>query len=59
MQFETWLTEADIERIYKVCTGELSEAHSSESELEEFSRVVDHAAMLKLGGEGYDLAVLQ
>lgn len=59
MQFETWLTEADVERIYKVCTGVLNEAHSSESELEEFSRVVEHAAMIKLGGEGYDSAVMQ
>lgn len=59
MQFDTWLSEADVKRIYKVCTGELSDAYTSEDELSEFSRVIEHAAMIKLGGEGYDSAVLQ
>jgi hypothetical protein len=59
MQFETWMTEADVERVYKVCTGQLPEEFTTEDELAEFCLVVEHAAMLKLGGEGYDNSMLQ
>jgi len=38
---ETWLTEKDMERIWRVVNDELSECFVSEDECIEFSRVID------------------
>jgi hypothetical protein len=53
MEFESWLSESDVERLYKVCHGELPQELASEKEIDEFTRVVMHAVMLKYGGEDY------
>lgn len=51
--FETWLTEEDIHRLWQVCHGQLPEVAASVDEVEEFERVVTHAAMLKVAGKDY------
>jgi hypothetical protein len=58
MEFETWLTEEDVTRLYLVAVGELPDTQATHDELEEFSKVVFHSAMIKMGGEGYDSATL-
>lgn len=58
-QFETWLTEEDIQRLWDVCHGVLPEAAATFDEIEEFERLVLHSAMIKMGGEGYIQATLQ
>jgi hypothetical protein len=45
---ETWLTEKDMERIWKVVHNELSECFVSEDECIEFSRVIDIIGKQKL-----------
>jgi hypothetical protein len=57
-QFETWLTEEDTQRLWNVCHGLLPETAATPDEIIEFERVVTHAAMLKMGGTGYDSAPL-
>ena len=57
--FDTWLTEADIERLWAVCHGTLPEIYASGEEIDEFARLVTHAAMLKVAGEEYSQAVVQ
>jgi hypothetical protein len=53
MDFETWLKEEDMQRLWDVCQGNLPEAAASERELEEFHRCVMHAAMVKIAGADY------
>lgn len=53
MKFDTWLQDSDIDRLYQVCMGTLDEVFASESELAEFMRLVNHAAMEKFAGEDY------
>ena len=52
-EFETWLTEEDVQRLWQVCHGQLPEAAATFDEMEEFERVVTHAAMLKVVGKDY------
>ena len=59
MEFDTWLTEADIERLWAVCHGTLPEIYASVDEIDEFARLVTHAAMLRVAGEEYLQAVVQ
>jgi hypothetical protein len=59
MEFDTWLTEADIERLWAVCHGTLPEIYASGEEIDEFARLVTHTAMLKVAGEEYSQAVVQ
>ncbi len=40
MKVESWLTDDDAKRLWKVCHGELPEAFASEDELKEFQRVL-------------------
>lgn len=44
---ETWLSQRDIERIYRVVQGELPESHAGLEELQEFARLVEAAAVVK------------
>ena len=53
MKFKTWLSDSDVERLFKVCHGELPQELASEKEIDEFTRVVMHTVMLKYGGEDY------
>jgi len=57
--FDTWLDENDIERLWKVTQGELPEVAASTDEMEEFLKVVTHAAMLKTCGSEYQHYILQ
>jgi hypothetical protein len=59
MEFDTWLTEADIERLWAVCHGTLPEIYASGEEIDEFYRLVTHAAMLRVAGEDYSKATVQ
>lgn len=56
--FESWLTDDDIQRLWKVCHGELPEVAATYDEMKEFERVVMHTAMIKMGGAGYNTAQL-
>ena len=58
-QIDSWLEEEDVERLWAVAHGLLPETAATADELEEFLRVVQHAAMLKMGGSGYQTARLQ
>ena len=58
-EFDTWLEEADIERLWAVCHGTLPEIYASAEEIDEFHRLVTHAAMLRVAGEDYLQAVVQ
>lgn len=51
--FETWLDGEDVERLWKVCHGELDDSHASDEEIQEFRRLVTHAAMIKVAGKDY------
>jgi len=53
MAFETWLTEEDTERLWAVVEGNLPDYAATTAELEEFERLVTHAAMIKIAGENY------
>ena len=57
--FDTWLTEVDIERLWAVCHGTLPEIYASADEIDEFHRLVTHAAMLRVAGHDYLTAVVQ
>ena len=59
MEFDTWLTEADVERLWAVCHGTLPEIYASADEIDEFHRLVTHAAMLRVAGEDYSKATVQ
>jgi hypothetical protein len=59
MEFETWLEESDIERLWAVVHGDLPETATGADEINEFKRLVLHTAMIKMGGDGYLGAVLQ
>lgn len=48
--FDTWLSEDDVTRLWKVCHGELDQSHASLVELNEFERFVTKVAMVKIGG---------
>lgn len=56
---DSWLDDADLQRLWDVCHGVLPHAAASEAELAEFERVIMHAAMIKMGGAGYTTAILQ
>ncbi len=58
-EFNTWLTENDILRIWNVIQGILPNIATSIDELNEFNRLVNHDAMIKSGGNGYHTATLQ
>lgn len=58
-EFDSWLEEEDVQRIWDVAHGLLPETAATIDELEEFQRLVEHAAMLKMGGSGYQTATLQ
>jgi hypothetical protein len=58
-KLESWLEEDDIQRIWDVVHGNLPESAATADEIEEFSRLVTHAAMIKMGGTGYQGATLQ
>ena len=53
MEFESWLTDTDIQRLWDVCHGNLPELAATEAELNEFNRCVTHAAMQKMAGKDY------
>jgi hypothetical protein len=57
--FDTWLNENDIERLWKITQGMLPELAASEAEMKEFLRVVTHAAMVKVGGHEYQTSTVQ
>ncbi len=58
-EFNTWLTENDILRIWNVIQGILPNIATSTDELNEFNRLINHIAMIKSGGNGYHTATLQ
>lgn len=58
-EFETWLEEEDIERLWAVCHGTLPKTYASGEEIDEFARLVTHTAMLKLAGPEYLQAIVQ
>lgn len=58
-EFDSWLEEDDVQRIWDVAHGLLPENAATMDELVEFERLVQHAAMLKMGGSGYQAATLQ
>jgi hypothetical protein len=53
MEFESWLTEDDVDRLWQVVHGELPEVAATSDEITEFHRVVTHAAMIKVAGKDY------
>jgi len=53
MEFESWLTEDDVDRLWRVVHGELPEVAATSDEITEFHRVVTHAAMIKVAGKDY------
>ena len=57
--FDTWLSENDIDRLWKVSHGELPPAAASSDEMDEFLKVVTHAAMVKMAGSDYQNNVIQ
>lgn len=57
--FDSWLEEEDIQRIWDVAHGLLPATAATLDELVELERLVRHAAMLKMGGSGYQTATLQ
>lgn len=57
--FDTWLNENDIERLWKVTQGELPQVAATANEMEEFLKVVTHAAMIKIGGVEYQSSTVQ
>ena len=59
MEFDTWLEERDIKRLWAVCHGTLPEIYASGEEIDEFHRLVTHAAMLKVAGTDYTQATVQ
>ena len=58
-EFDTWLSETDVDRLWKVTHGELPDAAASADELDEFLKLVTHVAMIKTGGSGYQTATIQ
>jgi hypothetical protein len=52
-QFDSWLDADDVDRLWKVVHGELPETAATADEIDEFHRVVTHAAMLKVAGKDY------
>lgn len=58
-EFETWLEEQDVERLWAVCHGTLPETAATADEIMEFERLVMHAAMLRVAGPDYLTAVVQ
>lgn len=58
-EFDTWLEEEDIQRLWDVAHGLIPELSATTAELEEFQRLVTHCAMIKMGGEDYQQATLQ
>ena len=59
MEFDTWLKEEDMQRLWDVCHGVLPENAATDDELIEFERCVMHAAMVKTAGEDYLMHTLQ
>ena len=59
MTVDTWLDENDIERLWKVIQGELPSAAASSNEMDEFLKLVNHAAMVKMGGVEYQTSTVQ
>ena len=59
MEFDTWLEEEDIERLWAVCHGTLPETAATGEEIDEFARLVMHTAMLKTAGADYLQATVQ
>lgn len=57
--FDTWLNENDIERLWKVTQGELPHAAATANEMDEFLKLVTHAAMIKMGGVEYKTSTVQ
>ncbi len=47
MNVESWLTDEDKERVWKVVHGELPESFITDNELREFNRVIMVAALMK------------
>ena len=58
-QIDSWLDPDDIPRLWAVVHGELPEVAATSDEITELLRIVEHAAMLKMGGSGYKTARLQ
>jgi hypothetical protein len=58
-EFDTWLSDTDVERLWKVMQGELPQAAASSEEMDEFLKLVTHVAMIKTGGSGYQTATIQ
>ena len=48
MKVESWLTDDDAARLWKVCHGELPESFATDNELKEFHRVLLIIANTKL-----------
>lgn len=59
MEFDTWLEEADIERLWAVCHGTTTSLAASRDEIDEFERLVTHVAMVKMAGQEYLQATIQ
>jgi hypothetical protein len=51
--FDSWLSDKDVDRLWRVVHGELPELAATADEIDEFQRVVTHAAMLKIAGKDY------
>ena len=58
-QFDTWLNEDDIMRLWNITQGILPNVAATSNEMDEFLKLVNHSAMLKMGGDGYDTSTLQ
>ena len=52
MNVESWLTNEDKERIWKVVHGQLPESFITDNELKEFNRVIMVVALMKINPNG-------
>jgi hypothetical protein len=52
MNVESWLTNEDKQRIWKVVHGQLPESFITDNELKEFNRVLMVAALMKMNLNG-------
>lgn len=58
-KFDTWLSDSDLERLWKVTHGELPLSFASSDEMNEFFNVVNQAGMQKIAGKEWLTATLQ
>jgi len=57
--FDTWLSDEDIERLWNVTHGNLPNSFASPEEMEEFLNVVHQAWLRKIGNNPFKAVTLQ